>query len=125
MFKNLKRAGIVAALAVGAMTVSTSAQARDRYWHHRGDDDAALAIGAGIIGLAIGAAIASDHDRGYYYDDGYYYGRPRGYYYPRYYYREYPRYRYYRDYPRRDYYYYRGDRGRWGGHWNRGWHRGW
>ncbi len=48
---------------------------RGRHWRH-GDDDAGLAIGAGIIGLALGAAIASDHSS---YDDRYYSGR-RGYY---------------------------------------------
>jgi len=126
MFKNLKRAGLVAAMAVGAMTVGTTAEARDHYYHRGHGDDAALAIGAGIIGLAIGAAIASDHDRGYYdrgyYDGGYYYyGRPR------YYYRIYPRRYYYDRYPRHDY---RGwDRGRGWDHghgWDhgRGWDRG-
>jgi hypothetical protein len=116
MFKSLKRAAIVAALAVGAMTVGITAEARDRY-RDRGDD-AAIAIGAGIIGLAIGAAIASDNDRDYY-DRGYYYGRPR------YYYRSYPRrYYYYDHYPRRDYRHYRHDR-RWDRGWDRGRYRGW
>jgi hypothetical protein len=54
-----------------------------RYYGHR-DNDAGLAIGAGVLGLALGAAIASDH-RGYYggpyYSGGYYdygyYGPPR------------------------------------------------
>ena len=45
-----------------------------RRYHH--DDDAGLAIGAGIIGLALGAAIASDHSR----NDGRYYSYDRGYY---------------------------------------------
>ena len=62
-------------------------------WYHD-DDDAGLALGAGIIGLALGAAIASDRSH---YDDRYYegprsyyddYGYERGYYdydpYPRY-----------------------------------------
>ncbi|MBV1691568.1 hypothetical protein KRR38_28800 [Novosphingobium sp. G106] len=111
MFKSLKSAGIVAALAVGAMTfTTTSAEARD-HWRGRGDDTAAIAVGAGIIGLAVGAAIASNSDRGYYYGDGYY-GRPR------YYYRSYPRGYYYDRYPRR--YYYREYRG-----WDRGPYRGW
>ena len=44
-------------------------------WHHH-DDDAGIALGAGIVGLALGAAIASDRSR---YDDRYYDG-PRGYY---------------------------------------------
>ncbi|MFA7604268.1 MAG: hypothetical protein WCY29_14800 [Novosphingobium sp.] len=99
MLQNWKRAGFAAALAVGAMTIGTTAEARDRY-RDRGDETA-LVIGAGIIGLALGAAIASDNDR-YYYRDGYYYGPPR------HYYRGYPReYRYDR-YPRRDYRAYRG-----------------
>lgn len=112
MFKNLKRAGIVAALAVGSMAfTTTSAEARE-HWRGRGDDTAAIAVGAGIIGLAVGAAIASNNDRGHYYGGGYY-GRPR------YYYRAYPRGYYYdRPYPRR--YYYRDYRG-----WDRGHHRGW
>lgn len=63
-----------------------------RYGYH--NDDAALALGAGIIGVAIGAALVSDRhdryddrydDRAYddryyddrYYDDGYYEGRYR------------------------------------------------
>lgn len=112
MFKNLKSAGIAAALAVGSMAfTTTSAEARD-HWRGRGDDTAAIAVGAGIIGLAVGAAIASS-DRGYgrYYGGGYY-GRP-------YYYRSYPRGYYYdRPYPRR--YYYRDYRG-----WARGHYRGW
>lgn len=113
MLQNWKRAGLAAALAVGAMTIGTTAEARDRY-RDRGDD-AALAIGAGIIGLTIGAAIASDNDRDYYYRDGYY-GRP-------YYYRSYPRaYRYDR-YPRRDYRWYRGHDDRWDRHWERRYRR--
>jgi len=45
-----------------------------RYGYY--DNGAGLALGAGIVGLALGAAIASDRDRdNYYYDDG-----PRGYY---------------------------------------------
>ncbi len=31
-----------------------------------------VAIGAGLLGLGVGAAIASDHPHHYYYDDGYY-----------------------------------------------------
>jgi len=123
MFKHFKPAGIAAALAVGAMAfTTTSAEARDNY-RGRGDDTAAIAVGAGIIGLAVGAAIASS-DRGYggYYGGGYY-GRPR------YYYRSYPRGYYYDRYPRN---YYRYDRGHYRGwdrgydrRWDRGRHRGW
>lgn len=77
-------------LPVAVVAAAVPAQARDRY-HDRGGDDAAIAIGAGVVGLALGAAIASsDRDRDYYYDDGYY---DRGHY-PRggYYTRAYPRY---------------------------------
>lgn len=31
-----------------------------------------IAIGAGLLGLGVGAAIASDHPHHHYYDDGYY-----------------------------------------------------
>jgi hypothetical protein len=81
----------MSALALGgALIAAVPAQADRGDWHHgdrggwHGDrgyhggwggrgyrrydhDDAGLAIGAGILGLAIGAAVASDHDRGYYY----------------------------------------------------------
>ena len=90
--------------AISMTHLATPAAARDRYYHRHGSDDAAIAIGAGLIGLAIGAAIASNHDDRYYgdryyYDNGYYYPRYRGY---DYYYRRYPN-RYYE----RDYYIYR------------------
>jgi len=69
----LKKA--VLGTAVGAMALATTpADARGYYRHHHGDD-AAVAIGAGILGLAVGAAIASgNNDRYYdgYYNDGYY-----------------------------------------------------
>jgi len=98
MLKQMKRAAIVTALAAMTITVAAPAQARDRYYGDR-DNDAALAIGAGVVGLAIGAAIASDRRDRRYYDDRYYYDG---------YYRSYPRYRSYsRDrYPR----YYRNNR---------------
>jgi hypothetical protein len=83
----LKKA--VLGTALGAMALATApADARGYYRHHHHGDDAAVAIGAGIIGLAVGAAIASDN-RGYndYYYDGYYndpYYRGYGYYTPGY-----------------------------------------
>jgi len=109
---------IGATLGAVALAFASPAMARDHYRGDRGGDDAAIAIGAGLIGLAIGAAIASDNDDRYYdrrYYGGYYGGG--GYYYPqyrgRYVYRDYPRYdrrdyrRSYRhdrhDYDRRDY----------------------
>lgn len=103
MFKNIRNAAIAATLGVATMMSANTAQARDHWRHYgHGGDDAAIAIGAGAVGLAVGAAIASDH-RGRYYDDRRYYrSYPREYYYydsyPRsYYYRDYPRYRYHDD----------------------------
>jgi hypothetical protein len=117
MFKTLRRAGIATALVVAALAASTSAEARDRYYRHHDGDTAGAAIAGGIIGLALGAAIASsDHDR-YYYDGGYHYGRPRGYYYT------YPRRYYHRAYPRHYYNPRHHHRGGWG--WRGGHHRGW
>lgn len=125
MLKSIKTA-VAAGLATLALS-AVPAQARDDYFrgHDRGGDDAAIAIGAGVVGLALGAALASSsRDRDYYYDDGYY--EPRGYYY-----RSYPRYyggydkRYYRHH-RRSHNGWRGDRYRGWGH-NRNWRgdRGW
>jgi hypothetical protein len=122
MFRNFRIAAIGTALAAASLLAAAPAQARDRHRHHGGGgDDAAIAIGAGIVGIAIGAAIASDnddrHDRRYYRDGyygDYYGGGSYGYVdpYPRgYYYRSYPRYRGHdRDYryDRRDYRHYRG-----------------
>lgn len=131
------RVGLGTVLAASALAAASPAMAHG-YYRHRGDDDAAIAIGAGIIGLAVGAAIA-DHDDDRYYDTGWYPARRYvtvegypGYYY---YYDGYPN-RYYRDrYYDRYYAPYRHDRwrerdwryaspGRWHGH-DRGWHRGW
>lgn len=80
---------VAAALAAGSLAMAAPAEAHDR----RGGDDAAIAIGAGVVGLALGAAIASDHDSDVYvrYDS-----RPRyygGYYRPYPVYRAYPVYR--------------------------------
>ncbi|MCJ2183202.1 hypothetical protein MTR62_10930 [Novosphingobium sp. 1949] len=68
IFKKTILAGTLAATAI----VSTSpAMARDAYRGH--DNTAAVAVGAGILGVALGAIIASSNsDR--YYDDGYAYG---------------------------------------------------
>lgn len=92
---RIRNFGLGAALAACALTASAPATARDRY----GDDTAAVAIGAGVIGLAIGAALADRGDR-YYYDRDYYGSRRYvtvrdrpGYYY---YYEGYPN-RYYQD----------------------------
>ena len=100
---NLRRTAISAVMAMLCFAGATSVQARDRY--RGGDDDAVIAIGAGIVGLAIGAALADRDDD--YYDDRRWHsnrryvrvsGYPDYYYYypsnPRRYYRD----RYYRDY---------------------------
>lgn len=94
----LKKLALAAALSASVLAGASPAEARDRYYG-RGDNDAAIAIGAGIIGLAIGAAIA-DRDDDRYYDRGHWGSRRYvtvrdrpGYYY---YYDGYPN-RYYRD----------------------------
>ncbi|MDE2561504.1 MAG: hypothetical protein KGL48_04580 [Sphingomonadales bacterium] len=117
------------AAGMGAMALAVSAPAQARGYHRGGGDDAAIAVGAGLVGLVIGAAIASSDNDDRYYDS--YYGGPRGYYagpsyyeaYPAYpvyrggyYYRSYPAYRgYYREAPHG---YYRGGHEGW-----RGYHR--
>jgi len=134
MLDRIKKLGLATACIAVGLTAATTAEARDRYRDR--DDTVAIAIGAGLVGLAIGAMIADRDDRRYY-DRAYYphrrYVRVRGY--PGYYYyydgypnryyrdRYYDRYygRYYRDYRpnrsyRRDYYerrhYNRWDQGR-------------
>ncbi|PEQ12671.1 hypothetical protein B2G71_10200 [Novosphingobium sp. PC22D] len=124
MIARLKKIGLAAGVAAMVAGTATSAQARDRWDHRGGGNDAAIAIGAGLVGLAIGAAIADRDDRRYY-DRRYYpsrrYVRVRGYpgYY--YYYDGYPN-RYYRDRYYSRYYqpYYR-DRYR--SRWDRGYGR--
>jgi len=139
MFNKLKsmgrRATLAVVIAATGLTMSASAEARDRYGD-RGDN-AAIAIGAGLVGLAIGAALADRDDRHYYdrayyprrryvtvrdHPGHYYYyeGRPKRYYRDRYYGRQYGRYYnsgYYGDYgPYRNYrrdYYERRDYNRW------------
>ena len=89
--------------AVAATALATATPADAQYYRHRHHgDDAAVAGGAGILGLAVGAAIASN-GRGYYnggYYDGYY--TQPGY---TYYYNSYPSY-----YPYYNGYYYNGYR---------------
>lgn len=84
-----KTATLAATLAASALSGVSPATARG-YYRHRGGDGAAIGIGAGILGLAVGAAIAGDHRRyypperyyappppppGYYFRDGYYWDR--------------------------------------------------
>jgi hypothetical protein len=99
----LMKAGLGTVIAV--TTLAAAAPADAQRWrgrgYDRGGDVAAGALIGGVIGLGLGAAIASDRGRGYdrgYYDDRGYYGPP-----PRAYYRQ----RYYRPrnfYPRRNFY---------------------
>lgn len=86
----LKKATIATVLAATALTSATPAMARDSY--HRRGDNTGTAIAVGVVGLALGAIIASsannrnDRYRGdrYYrdsrYDDGRYYDRNGRYY---------------------------------------------
>jgi hypothetical protein len=96
----LKKAGL--ALALGATAIATATPAEAQYrggWHggrggwHGGRGDAVgAAVAGGILGLAVGTAIASDRYRGGYYGPGYYgpgYGYPAPYYYNDYRYRPY------------------------------------
>jgi len=94
----LKKAGLGAVLAATVVTTAAPAEAqRYRRYHRGGGDVAAGAVLGGIVGLGVGAAIASSNRDRRYYGDGYYYGprpRYRGYYYappPRRFYRGYDR----------------------------------
>jgi hypothetical protein len=75
----------LAALTFGATVAATATPAAarpyygDRYYEgHRHHSDAGVAVAAGVVGLALGAALASDsghrsYRRSYsYYDGGYY-----------------------------------------------------
>lgn len=100
---NLKKAGLAVAMAATTLTIAAPAEAQryDRYRNRGGNDVAAGAIIGGIVGLGLGAAIASSNNRGRYYDrgyygDGYYAQPPRRFYRQRYqgprgYYRGYDR----------------------------------
>lgn len=93
MNKFLTKAVLGTTLAATALTAAAPADAqRYRRWH-RGHDDTGAVLAGGIVGLALGAAIASSsndrYNRDYYYRsrgyradyDDYYY-RERGYYPP-------------------------------------------
>ena len=140
MFKNFRGYGLAALLAMGSFTFASDAQAHDRRYH-RGDGDAAAIIGAGIVGLAVGALIADSNDRHYYDRDyyryrryvtvsgypGYYYyydRNPGRYYRDRYYNRHYGRSYDRRYYDRRHYNRWeRGYNGRRDHRWTRGYER--
>ena len=81
--KFIKNSVIAATLAATAMVTSSPAMAQS---YRNNDNTAAIAIGAGVIGLAIGAIVGSSNNRdryddryhvrdGWYYNDGYYYNR--------------------------------------------------
>lgn len=97
----LTKAGLGMALAATALTAAAPADAqRYRRYNRGGGDVAAGAVLGGIVGLGLGAAIASGnrgryYDRGYYHDRGYYAPPPRAIYRQRYYA---PPPRYYRPY---------------------------
>ena len=63
----------IAGLALASTVALTAAPADAQYYrrHHHHGDDAAWAVGAGILGLGVGAAIASSN-RSRYYNNGYY-----------------------------------------------------
>lgn len=69
----LKTGFAAAALAATSLAFSAPAQAHGR---RGGGDDAAIAIGAGVLGLAVGAAIASDNNNQVFVDQGFYPGYP-------------------------------------------------
>jgi len=86
----LKRAMLGLTAAASVAVVAAPAEAQSRYYRNHRSNDAGVAIAAGVVGLAVGAALASNrrgydnrgyYDRGYYdrghYDQGYY---NRGYY---------------------------------------------
>jgi hypothetical protein len=92
--KKIIAAGLAAATLASGFAVATDASAQSRYRRDR--DHTGAAVAAGIAGLAVGAALASNnrgyaygYAPGYYYDRGYYgrgyYAPPPRYYAPRYY----------------------------------------
>jgi hypothetical protein len=82
MTSIVKKAILAGTLGATALAVASPADAQ-RYRSHRHHDNTGAAVFAGVAGLAIGAALASDHrydydrryyrDHGYYPTDGYYY----------------------------------------------------
>lgn len=73
--------GAMAAVTLAGSLAATSAQAEPyRYRRDNDNDAAAAAIVGGVVGLALGAAIAGNNnkDRGRYYDNGYYDNRYYG-----------------------------------------------
>jgi len=63
---------VLLAGAMGATVMATAAPAQAHGWYRGGGGNgAAVAVGAGILGLAVGAAIASDRPRGYVVEERY------------------------------------------------------
>lgn len=71
MRKKLISVGLAATTAVSAVAFSTQAAAEHR---RRDNDNTGVAIAAGVVGLAIGAALASGSNRNRGYDNRYYNG---------------------------------------------------
>ena len=94
MSNLVKKATLGLVMGATALTTFAVPAEAQRYYRHRHHDHTGTAVVAGIAGLAIGAALASN-DRRYDYDRRYY--RDHGYYpYDGYYYRD--NYRRYRGY---------------------------
>jgi hypothetical protein len=79
----IKKATLATVLGATALTAASPAMADPYYGHRRGGDTTGAAVAGGIIGLALGAIIASsannNHnryaDRGWAWRDGYYWDR--------------------------------------------------
>ena len=70
----LTKAGLAITLAATTLTVAAPADAQRYRRYNRGNDVATGAIIGGVVGLGLGAAIASSNRRDRYYDRGYYNG---------------------------------------------------
>lgn len=71
----LKRAMLGLTAAASVAVVAAPAEAQSRYYRDHRNNGAGVAIAAGVVGLAVGAALASNrggYDRRGYYDNGYY-----------------------------------------------------
>ena len=69
----IRKAGLALALGATALTAAAPAEAQRYYgrgYHHHGGNAAGAAVIGGLLGLGVGAAIASSN-RPYYYDRGY------------------------------------------------------